>query len=342
MRAAFVREITRQHCFQRKSIPWILKIYGYPFHRWASPRRQALFGAPYFLMYFLYQRFWPFQAHGTFTYNAGTEKLIQFNPKNSQFHSVYWDLFKNGYEPQTTSLINLITPTNGVFYDIGSNWGWFSLSLAARSDFKGKIHAFEPFPGSYADLCSTVKQAGLEDRIQCHAMAISDQCGDGTMHMADGFSSGLAGLDEKKVEGRQSIKIASLDSLSFDPPDVMKVDVEGNEEKVFAGGKKLIEKHKPMIIFENVRAFTDVAGALSPIFFLNELGYVFYRLAWTRKMGQRSCYIGDDIEESVPDTELLTLVEFDPTERFVLADGGNIFACHKEKLPELQKCFQKL
>lgn len=59
-------------------------------------------------------------------------------------------------------------------------------------------------------------------------------------------------------------------------------------------------------------------------------------------MGQRVYYIGDEIEEAAQTNELLTLVEFDPAERFLLADGGNIFACHKEKVSELQKHFQKL
>lgn len=173
-------------------------------------------------------------------------------------------------------------------------------------------------------------------------MAISDQVGDGTMHMADSFSSGMATLDDSKVGGRQTIQIRTLDSLSFDPPDVMKVDVEGAEEKVFSGGKSLIERSKPMIIFENIRSFTDVAGTLNPISFLSDRGYVFYRLAWSRKMNQRSYYIGDDFEETAPANELLTLVEFEPSERFMLAEGGNILACHKDKAGELQKHFQRL
>lgn len=342
MRAAFVREITRQRCFQTKTIPWILKIYGYPFHRWSSPWRQGLFGAPNFLFFFLYQRLWPFSTEGTFIYNCGEETVIRFNAKNSQFLPICFDL-RNGYEPQTTALINLITPPNGVFYDIGSNWGWFSLSLAARPDFQGKIHAFEPFPSSYADLCSVVKQAGLGARIQCHAMAMSDRCSEGTMRMRDSFSSGLATLDESQEARGQTIQMTTLDSLSLEPPDVMKVDVEGAELKVFSGGANLIEKHKPMIIFENGRPFfSDAAAALNPLFFLSERGYVLYRLAWSKKMGQKEYYTGDEFEQAAQSAESLTLVEFDPSERFLLADGGNIFACHKEKLGELRRHFKLL
>jgi FkbM family methyltransferase len=343
MQATFVREVTRQRCFQSKKIPWILKIFSYPYQRWSSPRRQALFGAPFFLIYFLYQRLWMFPTRGTLTYQIhGQQKDIHFNPKNSQFQAVYLNQFAHGYEPQTTALINIITPVNGVFYDIGSNWGWFPLSLAACLDFKGSIHAFEPFPSSYADLCSVVEQAGLDERIHCHRVAMSDRCGDGTMHMQDRFSSGLATLDEGETTGGRTIQIATLDSLSMEPPDVMKVDVEGAEGKVFVGGTSLIERFKPMIIFENVRAFSDVKGALDPIFLLNDRGYVFYRLAWSKKMGKKIYYIGDEFEETGQAVELLSLIEFKPAERFLLADGGNIFACHKEKIVELERHFQKL
>ncbi len=307
MHAAFVREITRQHCFRSKTVPWILKIYGYPFHRWASPRRQALFGAPNFLIFFLYHRFWLLLHTELSLLNSGTEKIINFNPKNSQFHSVYFDLFRNGYEPQTTALINLITPSNGVFYDIGSNWGWFSLSLATqpRVSMVKSMH-WSRFLGVMLICAVSSNRQVWKQKLNATRWLFRIAMAMGTMHMADSFSSGLATLDADKVEGRQTIEIATLDSLLCEPPDVIKIDVEGVEER-FSLGKNLIEKHKPMITFENVRAFTDVEGALNPIFFLSERGYVFYRFAWSRTLGNKTYYIGDDIEENVPDKELLTL-----------------------------------
>lgn len=160
--------------------------------------------------------------------------------------------------------------------------------------------------------------------------------------MQDRFSSGLAALDETKQAGEDTVQVATLDSLSLDPPNIMKVDVEGKEGKVFLGGANLIEKHKPMIIFENVRSFSDVAGAMEPVFFLSDRGYVFYRLAWSKKVEGHNCYIGDEFEEHAQPAELLTLAEFEPAERFLLADGGNIFACHREKTGELEKHFQRL
>ena len=57
-------------------------------------------------------------------------------------------------------------PEDGVFYDIGSNWGWFTMHVASRPGFRGKIHAFEPFASSYADLCDLVRQAGLAGVVE--------------------------------------------------------------------------------------------------------------------------------------------------------------------------------
>ena len=117
----------------------------------------------------------------------------------------------------------------------------------------------------------------------------------------------------------------------FEPPSVMKVDVEGAEAKVFHGGAGLIAQHKPMIIFENYRPFNELEGVLEPMVYLASLGYVFYRLAWARKTKKISFYMGDDGDPTPQSSETLALAEFEPAERLLLADGLNIFACHREQ-----------
>ncbi len=343
MRTTFVREIVRQKSFQIESLPWILKVYRRPFDRWSSQGRQALFGAPNFILFLLFQRFWPFRTQGFLKYRfRGQEKRMHFSAKNSQFRALYLSSFAEGYEPQTTALINSIMPAKGVFYDIGSNWGWFSLSLAALPTFQGKIHAFEPFGPSFADLSSMVDQAGLGTTIQCHQTALADTCGNAAMVVPDFISSGLATLKEDGNAKGTATKVATLDSLALEPPSVMKVDVEGAEAKVFHGGAGLIAQHKPMIIFENYRPFNELDGVLEPMVYLASLGYVFYRLAWVRKTKNISFYMGDDGDPTPQSTETLALAEFEPAERLLLADGLNIFACHRDRVGELAQQFQKI
>lgn len=344
MRITFVAEVERQKAIQIQRIPWILDWYRRPFDRWPSSGRQALFGAPIFLLYLLYQKACPFTAKGTFLYRTkGQEKTIRFNSKNTQFRALYLEQFKDGYEPLTTALINLIVPPEATFYDIGSNWGWFSLSLAARPNFVGKIHAFEPFPPSFADLTSVVSQAGMQDRIQCHHMALSDHRGKGAMHMPDLISSGLASLEEdQSAPSGAGTEIATLDSLTLNPPSVMKVDVEGAEAKVFRGGANLLAKHKPMIVFESFRFYGDVVNTLEPMAVLNSMDYVFFRMGWWKKTPKMSYFTGDEGDADARPKETLVLAEFPFGERFLLPDGLNILACHRDRVADLGKHFQKI
>ena len=307
MRIAWAAEVEREKTIQIQRIPSILRWYKYPFDRWSSPHRLGLFGAPFFLLFALYQKLCPFSARGSFSYRIrGEEKSIAFNSKNTQFRALYLAEFKDGYEPLTTALIRLLVPADGTFFDIGSNWGWFSLSLASRPGFMGKIHAFEPFPSSYADLQSTVRQAGLEDLIQCHSLALSDVSGKGDMKLPDFMTSGLASLAS---DSGGEIALATLDSLPIAPPYMLKVDVEGAEAKVFRGATRLFQTHQPMIVFESCRFYGDVENTLEPLVILHKLGYAFYRLAWLKTREQGTYYVGDEADLNPQAKERLTLVE---------------------------------
>src|SRR5262249_42638185 len=104
--------------------------------------------------------------YGKFAYyRNGKGSEIEFDGRNAQFHALYERQYKNGYEFETAVLITRLTHRSNVFYDVGANWGYFSLLVASLSDFHGRIFAFEPNPTAYSDLTSTVRQAGLERTI---------------------------------------------------------------------------------------------------------------------------------------------------------------------------------
>ena len=215
-------------------------------------------------------------------------------------------------------------PDNGVFYDVGSNWGWFSLKLASRPGFKGRIHAFEPCPPTYKDLASVVEQAGIADRVRCHAVALMDRVGSASICLPDHIHRECAVVADEGKKGGLAIQTTTLDSFAGEPPDVMKVDVEGAELKVFQGGEQLLRKHKPMILFENHRNKSDISESMQPIHCLEKMGYSFYHVAWLRILGQDTCFIGDDCDPAPQPTETLALVPFQAGERFLLHDSMNV------------------
>jgi hypothetical protein len=56
-------------------------------------------------------------------------------------------------------------------------------------------------------------------------------------------------------------------------PDVIKIDVEGNELKVFKGDVNTLQKHKPKIIVEIEAAHVGKEQVLATFDFLKQLGY---------------------------------------------------------------------
>jgi FkbM family methyltransferase len=340
MPKVYCREITRRISFKTGKIPWIARFYIAPFKRWNSLGRQALFGAPNFLAFFLFQKFWPFKTTGTFTYQAqGRDIPLTFNAKNTQFQAVYSDKFSMGYEPQISALLEVLLPDDGIFYDIGSNWGWFTLHLAAKPNFQGSVHAFEPFPPSYSDFCSMIEQAGLANCVQAHHLALSDHVGRAAMRLPDKFQSGQAVMEESAGAEMGTIPTASLDSLKLAPPDLIKADVEGVETRVFKGASQLLSQHKPMLVFENSRDVDDAWNTLEPLVFLQDLGYEFFQVGWLRTSGPHSFLIGDDADPKPQSKEILALSPFCWEERLLRYDGMNVFACHRDRISELKTLF---
>jgi FkbM family methyltransferase len=342
VKTVLCRELIRRIPFQLEKLPWILKVYRYPFDRWSTVGRQGLFGVHNFLLFYLYKRFFPVTIGGTFLYTFnGQPKRIRFNPKNTQFHALYFKACSMGYEPQLSALIDVITPDKGVFYDVGSNWGWFSLMLASRAGYQGRIHAFEPFPSTFKDLTSVVEQAGVGQYVQCHNVALLDRAGAASIYLPDHIHSGNATVAVEGKSGNAAIQTATLDSFSAEPPDVIKIDVEGAELQVFIGGKEMLQKHKPLILFENRREPENVERTMQPILFLEKMGYVFYHIAWLRTLGKSPCLIGDDIDPAPQQNETLALVPFQSSQRFLLHDLMNIVGCHQDKAGLLENYFEK-
>jgi hypothetical protein len=65
------------------------------------------------------------------------------------------------------------------------------------------------------------------------------------------------------------VPIRTLDSYEFDNVGLIKIDVEGFEEKVLRGGVKTIARCKPILYIEDDRP--ELSGSLRK--FITELGY---------------------------------------------------------------------
>lgn len=326
--------------FQLKSLPFIAKIYLLGNRKHRTYKQKAFLGLPFrYFFKLLYLK--GLKGYGEVVYHIREqEKLLSFNARNTQFHSIYLPQYLKGYETATTSLFDIIIGSEDVFYDIGSNWGHFSLYVASHSNFKGQIHAFEPLPSSFNDLVSIVQQAGLQNIVTCHNIAFSNTKGIGYMDFPDKIHSGLATLS--KNSNGIKVNMEKLDEIGLPLPDVIKVDAEESEDKIFEGARQLLMNHKPMIIFESTRNFRKPEETIKPFNTLKKLGYVFFHPVFLMTNGE-SLYaltfrFDHDNYEDLPDEVDLTLLQFSDVQRFLL-DDQNVLACHKDKIDYLRNKF---
>jgi FkbM family methyltransferase len=128
------------------------------------------------------------------------------------------------------------------FIDIGANGGIYSFHFSSSFNI---VEAFEPLD----EITYRLKSLG-KNSVVVHSVALSSVEGDLKFFVPLRDSS-MASIETR--EGRceeRLIKTKRLDDYDFSDVDLIKVDVEGHEESVLAGGVRTIEINKPVLIVE--------------------------------------------------------------------------------------------
>jgi FkbM family methyltransferase len=170
------------------------------------------------------------------------------------------------------------------FLDVGANCGIYPL-LACAVNRTIEVVAVEPVPAVFAALENNVRFNNLTSRVGLLRAAISDQEGmvpfheseDPTMGSLD--VGGYRGKAGKVIEVRATTLDLIADGMSI-PPDLIKIDVEGFEDKVLSGAHRTLAVHRPKLIVEAnpdgpYRRLTQILSEHSYEFFhLTEAGPV--------------------------------------------------------------------
>jgi len=143
-----------------------------------------------------------------------------------------------------------------VIYDIGANVGVYSLALAVDSPNR-RLLAVEPTPRTSAQLRANVDCNGLGDRIEIIEGGVGNE--DGTRPFFVSTYAELSGFDresatrwEADIAETVEVPIHRVDTIvaSHDPPDAIKIDVEGASPAVLRGARETLETHQPTLFIE--------------------------------------------------------------------------------------------
>lgn len=167
-----------------------------------------------------------------------------------------------------------------VFIDVGAHFGFFSAylgELLSHRSAPSKIIALEPDKEHFRCLKETVRPY-VNQNVILLPFAISDSEGHVTLYKSD--APCLHSYKEANAVSCYQVKAISLDSIARlytneeEKIAFIKIDVDGAEPLLFAGGKEAISKHKPIMLMEFAPDGLRQAG-VEPQEFFNQLCHNF-------------------------------------------------------------------
>ena len=137
--------------------------------------------------------------------------------------------------------------------DIGANIGYFALLESKVVGPSGKIYAVEPSPVNYQRLNENIKLNKC-DNIETFNLAIGDKNGQAKMFISS--RSNWSRLIERDMPDSIN-QVVNVDMLTVDdflkdkqPPDLIRMDVEGYEINILKGMKNTLKKSNLKIFLE--------------------------------------------------------------------------------------------
>lgn len=172
-------------------------------------------------------------------------------------------LYETGtYEKGTIQLLHQFLKPGSVFLDVGANIGLMSCVAGKRVGEAGKVIAVEANPKTVEILQYNIEINNLQN-VEILPVGVSDEVGSALIYENWTVNRGGASLIKHADEPGIEIRIETLDHL-YEPEaqlDLVKIDVEGKEPEVIAGGLAWFRKQLPVFIVEVSESRGNQSGA---------------------------------------------------------------------------------
>jgi FkbM family methyltransferase len=183
----------------------------------------------------------------------------------------------HAWETHIAALLRRFLTRGDVFLDVGANVGYHTLLAAAVVGEQGRVIAVEPNPQNAMLIACTIARNSLP-MVRLLPIALATEIGYASFGSAIGSNGGFAEADSANVvdPNLTIVPTMALDDLALDRVDVIKIDVEGAEPMVIEGGRRTIERHRPVLVFEFSCAMTERVGGVAPrehLLAVERLGY---------------------------------------------------------------------
>lgn len=209
-----------------------------------------------------------------------------------------WDIRnKNWWEPEL-ELVDRVVREGDTVIDIGANYGLWAYYMSRAVGRTGKVWSFEPIPFTARTFRLIGRALGWSGNVELVNKGCGEKAGriEFTVPVQSGIaiSAGLVHMagrrDQrpgKEVHARfDKTKNVECEVIALDEflPDVervslLKCDIEGADLFAMRGARKLLAKHKPVVVIEITPWFLEGFGlSVNDVYgFFEELGYRCYK-----------------------------------------------------------------
>jgi FkbM family methyltransferase len=198
--------------------------------------------------------------------------------------------------------------------DIGANYGVYTLSAARIVGSTGRVTSFEPSSRCRSFLSESLKSNGFE-QVTVVAAALGDSPGQAQLALLDNPELGELSESQQASATTETVDVVTLDqsavALGLRDIHFVKLDAEGYETRIIAGGRHFFSTQSPLVMYERVHGAVVDATITDA---MRGLGYSTYCLV-------------PGLMLLVPATEDM-VKEFQPL---------NLFACKPDTAGRLQE-----
>jgi FkbM family methyltransferase len=171
----------------------------------------------------------------------------------------------------------------GLVFDIGAHKAGYLYQMLQQTGKGGNLIGFEPQQILFTYL-EKIKNLFHWDNVVIEHIALSNVSGQSNLYLPALLHGKLSSPSATIVEHENDINFQTTEKVIITTldaycekhqliPQFLKVDVEGNELKVFKGAEAILKKHRPKILVEIEARHIGKAQVMETIHFLESLGY---------------------------------------------------------------------
>lgn len=181
----------------------------------------------------------------------GSKMYLDLNDYGLSKHLYFYSI----REPECTRIMKQYIKKGMIIVDLGANIGYYALLEAAIMKDKGKIYAIEPFPPNYNLLKKNIELNSYENIIESYNIAISNKSGKDKMYMLKEHN--LCNMMQSNSTDFIEVQTSKLDDFLVDkqPPDLIRMDIEGFEYYVIDGMEKTLQNSMSCIMFIEIHPY---------------------------------------------------------------------------------------